>query len=699
MKNNQPVSQREVPFPSQKYLVSRTDLKGIITQANDAFVEISGFSRAELVGQSHNVVRHPDMPPQAFEDLWRTVKAGLPWRGLVKNRCKNGDHYWVEALVAPIKKKGEITGYLSVRTPPTREQVKEAEALYARLRQSHAPLVTARTGFLARLSLRARLWGAMGIMVALMIVMGFINVSGLAESNSRLEGMYKQQLMPSNAVSRMMFLLGDNRSQVMLGLQHDPTNPNSKLHDHPVTMHIDATLKNREEINKELDALKQMTLSPQERALLDKFAETRERFSKEGVNVARGLLANGEYVKANEILLTKINPLYKEMKADGDALIKALADSAEQAHRDAGERYQTVRNLSIASTLIAMLVAAIGGWLLVAAIVGPIRRAISHFERIAEGDLTDDIDVSGRDEAGLLLSNLATMQGALKAMLDEVSNAAKEINSHCDQLEGQMHHVSQQSVEQQSSVESVAAASEEFSQSVQEVAANAKDTADAAKESQTLLADSNEHIGESMRATNRVVEAVQASSETINELNRSIQKIGEITNVISEIAGQTNLLALNAAIEAARAGEQGRGFAVVADEVRKLAERTTASTADIAATVNEIQSVTRQAVSGMDTAAREVETGIGKLRESVAGLEGITQSSQRVTQMSESISDAARQQGVASEEVAVSMQRITDLIEHNTESAKAASQAVGELLDTAQHLDAIIKSFELHKRR
>ncbi|HZX33580.1 MAG TPA: methyl-accepting chemotaxis protein, partial [Rhodocyclaceae bacterium] len=651
------------------------------------------------LGQSHNIVRHPDMPPQAFEDLWRTVKAGLPWRGLVKNRCKNGDHYWVEALVTPIKKKGVITGYLSVRTAPTREQVKVAEELYARLRQNHAPLTTAKTGFFARLSLRARLWGAMGVMVALMVAMGIINLSGLADSNTRLESMYRQQLIPSNAISRAMFLLGDNRSQVMLGLQHDPGNPNSKLHDHPLSTHIDATLKNREEINKELEALKQMVLSDKEKALLDKFAETRERFSKEGVNVARGLLANGEYVKANEVLLTKINPLYKEMKADGDALIKAIADNAEHAYGEAGERYQTVRNLSIASTLIAALIAAIGGWLLVAAIVGPIRRAIGHFERIAEGDLTDDIDVSGRDEAGLLLSNLAIMQGALKAMLDDVSTASTTIDNHCAHLEGQMRYVTEKSIEQQSSVESVAAASEEFSQSVQEVAANARETADAAKESQSLLADSNENIGESMRATNRVVEAVQASSETINELNRSIQKIGEITNVISEIAGQTNLLALNAAIEAARAGEQGRGFAVVADEVRKLAERTTASTADIAATVHEIQSVTRQAVSGMDTAAREVETGIGKLRESVAGLEGITHSSQRVTQMSESISDAARQQGIASEEVAVSMQRITDLIEHNTESAKAASQAVEELLTTAHHLDAIIKNFELHKRR
>ena len=108
---NAHVSQKEVPFPKNKVLISRTDTKGIITYANDAFVEISGFSREELIGKSHNIVRHPDMPPQAFKWLWDTVKDRRPWRGTVKNRCKNGDHYWVRATVAPVFENGEVVGY------------------------------------------------------------------------------------------------------------------------------------------------------------------------------------------------------------------------------------------------------------------------------------------------------------------------------------------------------------------------------------------------------------------------------------------------------------------------------------------------------------------------------------------------------------------------------------------------------------
>ena len=142
MKLNQPVTQREVSFPSGRYLVSKTDTRGVITYANEAFVDISGFSRAELIGQHHNLVRHPDMPPEAFADLWGTLKSGLPWHGLVKNRCKNGDFYWVKAAVVPIRKDGQVVGYMSVRTEPSREQVRQAEALYQRIREKRASFPT-----------------------------------------------------------------------------------------------------------------------------------------------------------------------------------------------------------------------------------------------------------------------------------------------------------------------------------------------------------------------------------------------------------------------------------------------------------------------------------------------------------------------------------------------------------------------------
>ncbi|MGE8499633.1 MAG: methyl-accepting chemotaxis protein [Pseudomonas sp.] len=133
MRNNQPVTQRERTFPAQQRLISTTDAKGQITYCNEAFIEISGFSREELIRAPHNLVRHPDVPPAVFAHMWTTLKSGRPWMGIVKNRCKNGDHYWVNAYVTPMLENGQVVGYESVRVKPTTEQVRRAEALYQRI--------------------------------------------------------------------------------------------------------------------------------------------------------------------------------------------------------------------------------------------------------------------------------------------------------------------------------------------------------------------------------------------------------------------------------------------------------------------------------------------------------------------------------------------------------------------------------------
>ncbi len=134
MRVNEPVTDREVELRDGEVLVSRTDAGGRIAFANEAFVHVSGFSEQELIGSPHNLVRHPSMPKEAFADLWETIKAGRPWEGLVKNRAKSGDHYWVRANVTPVIEDGTTKGYISIRTKPSRAQVAAAEQAYAAIR-------------------------------------------------------------------------------------------------------------------------------------------------------------------------------------------------------------------------------------------------------------------------------------------------------------------------------------------------------------------------------------------------------------------------------------------------------------------------------------------------------------------------------------------------------------------------------------
>lgn len=182
MKVNLPVTDHEVQFEDEILIVSRTDLRGNITFVNRDFIRISGFTEEELIDKPHNLVRHPDMPPQAFEDFWRTLKSGKPWVGMVKNRCKNGDYYWVEANATPVFESGQISGYLSVRVKPTRQKIEQAESLYRAMREGRARHLAlkegrvVRTGILSHLNLVRRVHerAGLGIKFALIGILLFL---------------------------------------------------------------------------------------------------------------------------------------------------------------------------------------------------------------------------------------------------------------------------------------------------------------------------------------------------------------------------------------------------------------------------------------------------------------------------------------------------------------------------------------------
>ncbi|EKS6645057.1 PAS domain-containing protein [Enterobacter hormaechei] len=179
------VTQNEYPLDDDTTLMSTTDLHSYMTHTNDTFVQVSGFSLQELLGQSHNIVRHPDMPKAAFADMWYTLQKGEPWSGIVKNRRKNGDHYWVRANAVPMVRNGQMTGYMSIRTRATRDEIAAVEPLYQALNEGrckkriHKGLVV-RKGWLGKLPAMPLRWRVRSVMAGLFVVMAATLVASAA---------------------------------------------------------------------------------------------------------------------------------------------------------------------------------------------------------------------------------------------------------------------------------------------------------------------------------------------------------------------------------------------------------------------------------------------------------------------------------------------------------------------------------------
>ena len=201
MRNNSPVSRTEYSIRDGAAIISRTDRKGLIASCNDEFVDASGFTREELLGQAHNIVRHPDMPPEAYRDMWATLQRDRPWSGIVKNRRKNGDFYWVRATATPL---ADGSGYMSVRTKASREEIAGAEALYARMRSDTGMRLDegriAPTGLLAacvrrlpRTGLITRIYLITGSLAALCLVVGLAGLNAAGSSRDALRTLHEAQ--------------------------------------------------------------------------------------------------------------------------------------------------------------------------------------------------------------------------------------------------------------------------------------------------------------------------------------------------------------------------------------------------------------------------------------------------------------------------------------------------------------------------
>jgi len=627
MRSNGPVTNREVEMVDGDLLVSKTDTGGRITFVNDAFIAISGFSEQELLGAPHNLIRHPDMPKEAFADLWATVKAGRPWEGLVKNRCKNGDHYWVRANVTPMVEDGQVTGYISIRSKPSRDDVAAAEGLYAAMRAGTAGNrevrggAVQRTGLLATArhwfdSVRGRLILAFSMMLILQLVIGGIGMKGIDDGHVRMAHLNEEAVVHM----RRLKIVSDAYAVFIVDASHKVRNGNFTWEEG-----IRSIDKAHADIKKEWGDFTSSDMDDDERALIAKVSPLLGA-ADATVDALRTAMKAQDRSALDMVVKDK---LYQTIDPVSDIISQLaeiqLAHGPEALEESEAEHDKLLLIQSVIGIIGLALTVVAGLWLLVT-IRRPMVAMRAAFDAIAAGRMDQPIDMPGAREFRGVFGQLRATRAKLaftqeeRQVIEAKSRAEtrQRLLETCDAIETDLI-ATWQGVEQ--SCQRVVGGMDQLSYAIgsvrenavllssiaEQTSANAQNVAAATEE----LGVSGTEIARQASLSNQVVARAVASARdaqgAVSRMSDATGEIRAVVGLIAEIAEQTNLLALNATIEAARAGEAGKGFAVVASEVKSLSNQTRTATEDIAKRIEAVHAAVEGSVNGINAVIRVVE--------------------------------------------------------------------------------------------
>jgi methyl-accepting chemotaxis protein len=698
MRENLPVTQNEHVLPDGAMLVSKTDLKGRITFCNEAFVAASGFSVTELMGKAHNIVRHPDMPEEAFADLWRTLKAGKPWTALVKNRRKNGDFYWVLANATPVRHNGVVTEYMSVRSKPSREQVAAAGALYKQFREKRAAGLLIREGKLEHSGLRGatRLWRVLTLIhkTALLGSVAALALVLQVTLPASVGGAFHHGLMLGLASLGLVGLAG--LAVIMVNAAHTLR---------AAAVQVDELAQgNFERI---FDASGEDELSALQRSLQSlrtkvgfELADSR-RLAVEGARIRQALdvaaanvmLADASHdvIYANQSLMTMLKTAETDIRAriPGFEATSVIGSNIDRFHVNPGHQRSMLQSLAATHRTRLEL-----GQRKMDIIITPILddaklrigTVVEWADRTQElnteaqianivtaatsGDLTQRVATEG------MTGFFATVANGLNALLENMTSLVSKVQDAVAAVRGGADEISKGNLDLSRRTEQQAAALEEAASSMEQMASAAQLGAEHAQQTDQLARTAREQAESGGQVVSETITAMRS-------IDDSSKRIANITGVIDEIAFQTNLLALNAAVEAARAGEQGRSFAVVASEVRALASRS-------AAAAKEIKELIEDSV-------KKVGQGRVLVDKSGHALTEILNSVTKVTSIITEMSTTSREQATGLEQVNKAVMSLDEVTQQNAALVEQASAAAHSLLEQAGQLDDMMTRYVVNQ--
>ena len=692
MRNNLPVSGIERRLDPGATIISHTDAGGRITFVNDDFIEASGYGHDELIGQPHNLLRHPDMPTEAFRDLWSTLKHGRPWSGLVKNRCKNGDHYWVRASVTP-KPEG---GYMSVRVAPARDEIVAAEALYKRLRDN--PALRLREGKLVRAGLAglgdrllARIDDARigRRLLAIMIIVMILLAGALADSQRSgraVESEYRAHIagdVAQRVAYYKLYAQGLQMGQALRNAMLDPSNPKAYENYTRASEAFDSALQTARALDDE---------GPKSGlpARIASLRAEQRAFHERVFN----LIKESQGDAARQVLNKEETPKWREIR---DLLLKEI-QRLDEASPVLLESLNTQSDQALQRSLTVALGAVVLGTLLAALLLSRIARQAARAEAmaaaVAGGNLSRVIEPGGRDELGAILTHVALLRNRLHEAISLIQQSARTLNESSARLGAASQATVEATHSQSLTLADIARTVEGLSQSTVAMGEQAREAMQANLQSAETTRSSSAISQAAATSISDAAKTMAGTEHRIGELAGMSGEIGRVIQVIREIADQTNLLALNAAIEAARAGEQGRGFAVVADEVRKLAERTGNSTQEIATMIQRIQSLSAAVAGEVATGSRDVAEGARRALEAGQIAGSVESTVARAGQAVHAIEDALAANGLATRDIAGQMESVARSAQCDAEMARRSAEEARQVGILATRLGELAAQFK-----
>ncbi|SCW86007.1 methyl-accepting chemotaxis protein [Pseudomonas sp. NFACC52] len=400
-------------------------------------------------------------------------------------------------------------------------------------------------------------------------------------------------------------------------------------------------------------------------------------------------------VQAFKVATADVVQARKEMTDQG-ATIVTLSEQLYQIQLDRRDAESAeARTLQLISTLLALLVGVIAAVIITRQITGPLRETLAVVERIASGDLSQNVIVTRRDELGVLQQGIARMGVTLRDLISGIRDGVTQIASAAEELSAVTEQTSAGVNSQKVETDQVATAMHEMTATVQEVARNAEEASQAAAAADGEARAGDKVVSEAIAQIERLASEVVRSTDAMTVLQQESDKIGSVMDVIKAVAEQTNLLALNAAIEAARAGEAGRGFAVVADEVRGLAQRTQKSTEEIEGLVAGLQNGTQQVAAVMNNSRSLTDSSVALTRKAGESLGNITRTVSNIQSMNQQIAAAAEQQSAVAEEISRSIINVRDVSEQTAAASEETAASSVELARLGSQLQMMVSHFRV----